>query len=157
MADNSKEGGTSQGKAIPQQSFRIQIQPRKPSLTERLVGQSRSWIQTFYTSQENEDQLYGQGFIDPIDDLAPTSMFYNAEVRRRRNSSISSDTSEDSVAEQIQQNNTVGTGRMRTSSISERVAGMQVITSEHEPNLPPARKRLTSSSIGDIDDFSILF
>jgi len=113
------------------QPFRIHIQPRKQSLTERLVGQSRSWINSFYTSQEKDDQLYGQGFNDPVDDLAPNSMFYNAEVRRRRNSSVSSDTSDagDSLIEEIKQNN--HTGRVRTSSISERVAGMQLHRKPH--------------------------
>jgi len=108
--------------AQPNQPFRIEIAPRRPSFTQRLVGQSREWIHNFYQNQEKDDQAYGHGFNDSVDDYVPTVMFNNAEHRRRRNSSVSSDASVDSVEEQQVTSPT----RQRTSSISERVAGMQL-------------------------------
>lgn len=125
------------------QHFKVEIAPRRPSLTQRLVGNSRDWIQGFYQSQEKDDQMYGQGFNDSIDDLVPAVMYNNA---RRRTSSTSSDAS-DSVETPI------SGGRVRTNSISERVAGMQVI---NEPTSRPARRRL-DSFVGDVSDYSILY
>lgn len=86
--------------------------------------------------QEEDDQQYGHGFNDAADDFVP-GVVYND--RRRRNSSVSSDDSETGV------NN-----RVRTGSISERVAGMQVITK-------PEDKKKSKFEIGDIENYSLLF
>jgi len=96
------------------QSFKVEIAPRRLSLTQRLVGQSREWMQNFYSSHEKDDQVYGHGFNDPTDDFVPAVMYNNA---RRRTSSMSSDGSLDGIE---------SPARNRTNSISERVAGLQL-------------------------------
>jgi len=128
------------------QSFRVEISPRRPSLTSRLIGANREWMQNFIQSQEEDDQQYGHGFNDAADDFIP-GVLYNG--RRRRNSSVSSDVSSESYS-----TSETATGRVRTGSISERVAGMQVIT---EPIEGPHKTTGNSHKIGDINDYSILF
>jgi len=97
------------------QPLKIEVAPRRLSLTQRLIGANREWLQSYYTSQEEDDQQFGQGFNDPTDDFVPGVI---ANSRRRRNSSTSSDASLDS---------TPSTGeRVRSGSITERVAGMQL-------------------------------
>jgi len=68
------------------QPFRLNIESRRPSFTQRLMGQSRDWIQNFYLLQEKDDQLCGHGFGDEIDDFVPASIYNNSEMRRRRTS-----------------------------------------------------------------------
>lgn len=84
--------------------------PRRLSLTQRLVGSGREWMSGFYGSVEKDDSNAGHGFGDGIDDFIP-GVF--AAKERRRNSSISSEASDD-------------LGAPRRGSITERVAGLQV-------------------------------
>jgi len=86
---------------------------RRPSFTQRLVGNGREWMSGFYTSMEKDDVIAGQGFGDALDDFVPTNMAYSQE--RRRNSSVSSDS--DGIGE---------LAGIRRGSITERVAGMQL-------------------------------
>jgi len=126
--------------------------PRKMSFTERLIGRFREDVQTYYLTQEKDDQMYGHGFNDSADEFVPVVMFNNAA--RRRTSSVSSTSSDASMDE-------LGQGRQRTKSISEQVAGMQVIKEPIHTN-DLNNPRLTTKPynvhrvVGDIDDFSIL-
>lgn len=64
----------------------------------------------FYGSVEKDDLNAGHGFADGIDDFVPGVL---ASSQRRRNSSISSEASDD-------------IGSVRRGSITDRVAGLQV-------------------------------
>ncbi|KAI1282018.1 hypothetical protein HDE_13084 [Halotydeus destructor] len=96
------------------QSFKLDIAPRRLSLTQRLVGQSKEWMQNYYVSQEKDDQMYGHGFNDVVDDFVPGVLYNNAQ--RRRTMSVGSEGDE----------SVTSPNRSRTNSISERVAGMQL-------------------------------
>jgi len=123
--------------------FTVEVAPaRRPSLTQRLVGVNREWMQTYYNQHEQDDQSFGVGFNDQAEDFIP-GVIENS--RRRRNSSLSSDASIESL----------GGGRDRSNSIAERVAGMQVKTT---PNTKAAETaRHYHHHVGDISDYSILF
>jgi len=128
-------------KADEKQAFRVEIAPRRPSLTSRLIGMNREWMNNFYQSQEEDDQQYGHGFNDPADEFVG-GVIYNE--RRRRNSSVSSDTSE--AGELAAGFANSGTNRVRTGSISERVAGMQL---HRKPKTSLESFAITSANIVD--------
>ena len=79
--------------------------PRRPSITEKLIGSGKEFMSGFYKSVEKDEMMGGQGFSDPIDDMMP-GVF---DASRRRRSSQSEDPN-----------------APRRASITERVAGMQV-------------------------------
>ena len=88
--------------------------PRKPSLTQRLIGNSREWLAGFYAGRESDATIYGQGFGDEIDDFVPGVL---TNSMRRRTSSLSSSDSVESY--DIPR-------RVRSASLTERIANMQV-------------------------------
>jgi len=122
---------------------------RRPSFTQRLVGNGREWMSGFYTSMEKDDVIAGQGFGDALDDFVPTNMAYSQE--RRRNSSVSSDS--DGIGE---------LAGIRRGSITERVAGMQVKnpstpSSSNDSTGGASRFRKSFLSSSDMEDFSVLY
>ena len=122
--------------------FTVDVAPaRRPSFTQRLTGVNRDWMQNYYNQHETDDQSFGHGFNDQADDFVPGVI---GNSRRRRNSSLSSEASIESLGE----------GRQRATSISERVAGMQV---KKTPALQPTEVTRNRHQIGDISDYSILF
>jgi hypothetical protein len=132
MTDNPPEDGqlsNNNNNIVKQRrQFRIEILPRKrtQSLTERIVGHSREWIQSFYPAgHENgnmspTDSEHRDGFNDQADDFVPSAVSNTGIIRRRRTSSLTSDSSIDSL------DDSPVAARPRAGSISERVAGMQL-------------------------------
>ena len=89
--------------------------PRRLSLTQRLIGNSKDWMANFYAGREADATLYGQGFGDEIDDFVPGVL---TNSMRRRTSSLSSQ-------ESVEGFNMPK--KVRSDSLTERVANMQVI------------------------------